>query len=465
MFEEPVVFVDIETSGSTAARSEIIEIAAIRVDKGEITQEFRTLIKPSRPLPYWITNLTGIKDGDLINAPYFEEVAPALKEILDGAIFIAHNVRFDYSFVKNQLENCGYKFNPKLLCTVRLSRKLYPYSKGHSLEKIIHRHNIMVNSRHRAYDDARAIKDFTALAFTEHGEDKFRQAVHDLLKTKTMPSNLKDSSVKNLKQGPGVYIFEDDKGLPVYIGKSINVKARVSSHFSESSRNGKEMKISMNTHNVRVMETGSEIEALLLESKLIKDHLPLFNRQLRRKGNYYGVVKTIDDTGYYNFSIKVLSEEDIKESKNIYGIYSGKAKARRAIEDKLRTFDLCPKLLGLEKCKEACFHVQLKKCRGACINNESSALYNLRVEIAFQKSKMENWPYKSPVMIDFGKGEGVIVDNWIILGYVSSSDDGTVNYKSEESIFDIDSYRIIRGYINRFKYSVKIKPFSVPVSD
>jgi DNA polymerase-3 subunit epsilon len=465
MFNESVVYVDIETSGSPADRAEIIEIAVIRMDNNRVTKELKTLVRPSHPLPYWITNLTGIKDNDLVDAPYFEEIASDLIEILDGAIFIAHNVRFDYSFIKKQLEHSGYKFNPKLLCTVRLSRKLYPNNKGHSLEKIIQRHNIKVSSRHRAYDDAKAIKDFTELVFIEHGKDKFKQTVSELLKTKTLPSNLKDSSVKDLNDSPGVYIFEDDKGIPIYIGKSINIKSRVRSHFSESARDGKEMKISMNTHNVRVIETDSEIEALLLESKLVKEHLPIYNRQLRRKTNHYGIVKHLDDEGYYNFSIKILSEEDIKDSKNIYGIYSNKNKAKKATEDKLRTFDLCPKLLGLEKCKDACFYLQLKRCRGACINKESVDLYNVRVEIAFQKSKMENWPYDSPVIVDFENGNGVVIDNWIILGYVSFFEDGTHAYNRQESVFDVDSYRILRNYINRFKGSVKIKSFSLYFSD
>ncbi|HET9098628.1 MAG TPA: 3'-5' exonuclease, partial [Candidatus Saccharimonadales bacterium] len=154
MFSEPVVYVDLETTGVSAQRAKIIEVGAIRVEDGEVVEEFKSFINPGAPIPYFITNITGITDADVVQAPYFEDIAYQLDQILKGAIFIAHNVRFDYSFIKNQLESSGYKFRPKMLCTVRLSRALYPEARGHSLEKIILRHGLRVSARHRAYDDA-----------------------------------------------------------------------------------------------------------------------------------------------------------------------------------------------------------------------------------------------------------------------------------------------------------------------
>src|SRR3982750_2063094 len=137
LYGEPVVYVDIETSGGSFERSKIIEIAAIRVENGQVVRELKTLLNPGMSIPYWITKLTGINDNDVVDSPYFEDIAYELAEVLDSAIFISHNVRFDYGFVKRQFEDVGSKYNPKLLCTVRLSRALYPQHKGHSLEKII----------------------------------------------------------------------------------------------------------------------------------------------------------------------------------------------------------------------------------------------------------------------------------------------------------------------------------------
>jgi DNA polymerase-3 subunit epsilon len=199
MYRQPVVYVDIETTGGSPIKSNIIEIGAIRVEDGIVTDEYRSFVNPGSSVPYWITKITGIKDADLVQAPYFDEIAYQLHSILNGAIFIAHNVRFDYSFIKHQLDGCGYEFKPKLLCTVRLSRALYPEDNGHSLEKIIKRHGILTNARHRAFDDALAIKDFAEIAFKEHGVDKFSQAVAMQVKTQTAPPNLHQEWARSLR--------------------------------------------------------------------------------------------------------------------------------------------------------------------------------------------------------------------------------------------------------------------------
>ena len=177
MFDTPAVFVDIETNGGNGPRGRITEIALIRVEDGEVTEEFTTLINPGSSIPFWITRLTGISDTDVADAPYFDEVAHQVHRILDGAIFVAHNVRFDFSFIKRQLEALEYSFDPQLFCTVRMSRMLYPENTGHSLEKIITRHAIATKNRHRAYADAKAIFDFTLLAIEEKGYEAFQQSI------------------------------------------------------------------------------------------------------------------------------------------------------------------------------------------------------------------------------------------------------------------------------------------------
>lgn len=177
MFDEPIVFVDIETNGGMAGgRGRITEIAAIRVESDIVTDTFTSLVNPGGPLPHWITKLTGITDADLVQAPYFDEIAESLKRIFDCAIFAAHNVMFDYSFLRHHFDILGYEFQPKLFCTVRLSRALYPEYKGHSLEKIIRRHKVNVDNRHRAFADTQAIVDFTRLAFEEKGKTLFDAA-------------------------------------------------------------------------------------------------------------------------------------------------------------------------------------------------------------------------------------------------------------------------------------------------
>ncbi len=182
MFTRPAAFVDIETNGGNGDFGRITEIAIIRVENDRVVEEYSTLINPGSPIPYWITRLTGISNSDLEDAPYFDEVAGEIHRLLKDAIFVAHNVGFDFSFVKRQLEAVGYPFAPPLFCTVRMSRRLYAEHRGHSLEKIITRHNIETNARHRAYADAKAILDFTHLAIQEKGRDAFDDAVRMQMK-------------------------------------------------------------------------------------------------------------------------------------------------------------------------------------------------------------------------------------------------------------------------------------------
>ena len=388
MFNSPAVFVDIETNGGNGERGRITEIALIRVEDGEVVEEYSTLVNPGSPIPYWITRLTGITNDDVADAPYFDEVAADIHRILDGAIFVAHNVRFDFSFVKRQLEAVGYSFRPKLFCTVRMSRKLYAEHKGHSLEKIIARHGIATDARHRAYADAKAILDFTNLAIKEKGLKAFQEAVSLQMKTKTLPPNVDESIIAALPETPGIYIFEDDEGRPLYVGKSVNIRSRVRSHFANDTKIAKEMKLSLTSHNISVIETETEIEALLLESAKVKELQPIHNQLLRRKTQQAVLAKSENEDGYTVIGVENRELDQETELDSIYGVYTSRMKAKGRLESLMQTFQLCPKLLGLENSKGACFRSQLGLCKGACVGKEPPELYNRRVEYALERLKL-----------------------------------------------------------------------------
>lgn len=454
MFEGPAVFVDIETNGGNGERGRITEIALLRVEGGEIIDQFSSLVNPGSPIPHWITRLTGITNNDLVHAPYFDEIAENINRIMKDAIFVAHNVRFDFSFIKRQLEACGYEFRPKLFCTVRLSRAIYPEHTGHSLQKIIERHKISVNDRHRAYDDAKAIYDFTRLAIQEKGHERFNECVAAQLKTKTLPPNIDESIFASLPQTPGVYIFEDENGLPLYVGKSVNIRQRVMSHFANDTKIAKEMKISLGSHNISFLETETELEALLLESAKIKELQPLHNRLLRRHIKQTALIRQYTDDGYLKM---VLENRDLSEStdlQDIYGVYSSKSQAISSLESLVKTFDLCPKLMGLEKSKSACFRYHLGFCKGACIGQEQKESYNRRVELALMRSKLDSWPFKEELVVPLGSSKALIIDQWIVKGYLTIIEDGSVDMERLENGFDIDTYKIIRGYVRRNKSKV-----------
>lgn len=458
MFDTPAVFVDIETNGGNGDRGRITEIALIRVENGEVVEEFTSLVNPGSPIPYWITRLTGISDGDVAGAPYFDEVAPEIHRILDGALFVAHNVRFDFSFVKRQLEAVGYTFRPKLFCTVRMSRKLYPEHTGHSLEKIINRHAIQTADRHRAYADAKAIYDFTQLAIQEKGIEAFQQALALQLKTKTLPPNVDEEAFARIPQTPGIYIFEDKEGTPLYVGKSINLRTRVMSHFSNDTKIAKEMKLSLSSHSISFVETETEIEALLLESAKVKELQPMHNRLLRRTTQQTVFVKNENEDGYSVIGIENRQLDQETELSTIYGVYTSRMKAKARLESLMKTFQLCPKLLGLEKSSGACFRYHLGLCKGACVGKESAELYNRRVEYALERSRIEAWPFKGALSVAISKTKALIIDQWIVKGYITALDDGSTYSERITNGFDMDTYKIIRSYLRTHKTAITLLP-------
>lgn len=444
MFDFPVVFVDIETTGGGYRNSRVLEVAAIRYENGEIVDEFSSLINPQERIPGFITGITGITQADIQDAPTFEDIAERLRQVLEGAVFVAHNVNFDYSFIKNEYARIGTPFSKKKLCTVRLSRRLYAHEKGHSLEKIIQRHSIPFKNRHRAYDDAMALVHFTEIALRERGQEVFNEAVTSQLKAQNVPVNLSDAAIADIPERTGVYIFKDPKGAVLYIGKSINMRQRVISHFRDMA--AKEVKIAQQTTKIETIQTNSEVLALLLESRLVKQIQPIYNRQLRRVTNYCMVIKQ-DLSGYPTIKYEYGVPGSKREMTEIYGLYENRMKAKKWMEVLTRTFDLCPKLMGLEKTNKACFWYSLGKCKGACVNAELAEEYSSRFEIAMEDKKLEAWPYENEIEVSVDDlGSKIVIDKWVVKGIESN----LPLLKDDTSLaFDLDEYRIIKRFLRQ----------------
>ncbi len=444
MQDRSFVFVDIETNGGSGERGRIIEIGALKIVDGQVVDTFQSLVNPGQSLPFWIINLTGITDADVVHAPYFEDIAAQFFEFLGDSIFVAHNVLFDYSFIRRHFQACDYSYRPKLFCTVKLSRALFPEHRGHSLEKIIARHGLQTQARHRAYDDAKAAYDFFTEAMRLKGVEAVESNIIAQLKTKSLPPNVDEQVILDLPQAPGVYIFEDDAGLPLYVGKSVNIRARVRSHFTSATTIAKELRMSLQSHNVRHVQTETEIEALLLESTMVKQLQPVFNRRLRRKKTQSIIVKHVDDKGFLTFTIERHDLSQYARLDSVYGVFTSPRQAKTKLEEVAKTYQLCPKLLGLETRSGACFRYQLGLCRGACIEKESAESYNARVEYALERMKIETWPYDSPVAVSISSTRSLIVDQWVPVGLYDSELDAMTDI---EGGFDIDTYKIIRSFI------------------
>lgn len=422
-----LALVDIETTGGRTTRDSITEIAVIIVSDGGEVNRWQTLVNPHCYIPQKIQNLTGITNEMVRDAPSFDDIAVELYDLLKDKLFVAHNARFDYGFIKNHFNRAGYLFQSKVLCTVRLSRKLYPAYKSHSMDRLIERHDLKPLSRHRAMGDADLIKQFMDVCYGQFGRVDVEVAIKQLIKQSALPSYL-ETDISTIPNTPGVYLFYNDKdSLPIYIGKSINMRTRVLSHFSSDYTSTKEHKIATQTKYIEFIETAGELGALLLESKLIKQKMPIYNRKLRRTKRFYRLV--LSDKDNIN-SIKITSTLEYKDTcaKDSYGCFRSKKAAEQALEALVSKNQLCPKFCGLDKSKGCCFSYQVKKCRGVCCNQEPAVLYNLRLRSALIKYQRANWPYSGVIGVrEFCENNGKmnihLLNNWMHLCTLTTNDE------------------------------------------
>jgi DNA polymerase-3 subunit epsilon len=460
ILDQPLVFVDIETNGLNYQRGKVIEVAAIRTENGKIVNKFHTLLDPQTELPQFISNLTGITTHELKKAPTFGQIADELNEILAGAIFVAHNVRFDYSFLKQEFKRQGRNFLPKQLCTVKLSRTLYPHVKGHKLEDVINRHGFKFSQRHRAYDDAQVLWQFIQHVGKHFPPEQIEAAIAKQIRSPAIPKNLHPELIRGLPEAPGVYIFEDSSGCPLYVGKSINIKKRVLSHFGRDHAESREFKISQTIHNIRTIETTGELTALLLESQLVKELQPVYNRKLRRTKKLLLAKQESNETGYITVHLKEASHINPEEAGSILAVYERRSRAREVLDDLAKTFDLCPKLLGLENSGGSCFWYQLKKCRGACCQEEDAESYNQRLLSAFERQRIHSWPYKNAILLqeltNLETTHAIIIDQWCVLGEIIQEPYCEPTVKLTEKAFDLDTYKILQSHLSN-----KLKQLSV----
>lgn len=465
VLEQPLVFVDIETNGLSSVRGRVIEIAAIRVEGMEIVGTMTSLVNPGVPLPAFITELTGITTDDVIDAPYFGEISQQFQKLMDGAIFVAHNVRFDYSFIKQEFKRLGLPFDPKLLCTVRLSRALYPEHRKHSLKELIVRHNLSFKQRHRAYDDAHAIYQFYKLANEAFTPEVLTDALKKQLKLQALPSNIDHDLINNLPNGPGVYVFEDENHAPLYIGKSIGIRKRVLSHFTDDYKVAKELKMSQHVRSIRAVETAGELEALLLESQMIKDLQPLYNIKLRKLRRLTLLMADYNTEGYAQVRIAETDEISTDNLDSLLAVQANRSKAKHTLESANKLFNLCPKLLGLEKGSGRCFYNQLGKCYGACVGAESPEAYNQRLLLAFKTLRVQAWPYKGAILIEeqsaaSEKSTGVVVDQWCIVAQINQEPESEVVVKPIAKSFDLDTYKILSAFLTEKRAQLNIRSLS-----
>ena len=365
--------IDIETTGGSHG-NRITEIAAVKTDGLRILDSYETLVNPEIFIPKSITLLTGITNAMVQRAPLFEDIADDLVAFLDNTVFVAHNVTFDYGIVKNHFEDLGYTFNKKKLCTVRLARTVLPGHASYSLGKLCTDLGIKNHSRHRAMGDAKATVELFHHIITQDKDDFIFLSLNQLSGEASLPPNLPKEKFEKLPETAGVYYLLGEDLKILYVGKAKEIKKRISTHFTESSR--KKAELLRKIYHVSYQETGNELVALLLESDEIKKHYPPYNKAQKHKSNDYHVC-------YYEGQDGVLRVDVFlqKFAKNSIQSFSSMVMAKDHLYKLVENTKLCPKYTGLERTKETCY---LGSACALCSGTETMEEYNQKVMAATQ---------------------------------------------------------------------------------
>tara|TARA_B110000285_G_scaffold89281_1_gene102408 strand:+ start:586 stop:1956 length:1371 start_codon:yes stop_codon:yes gene_type:complete len=365
---------DIETTGGSPKNSKITEIAIYKHDGEKVIDEYDTLVNPEIPIPPFIVNLTGINDRMVENSPRFFEVAKEIIEFTKDCVFVAHNVGFDYGVLRSEFRSLGFDFRRPHLCTVKSSRLILPGNDSYSLGKLTRALGINLIERHRAGGDALATAKLFSILF-EKNKNLLESFIQEEINPKRLHPNLDIDTLDDIPNKTGLYKFYNEENQLIYIGKSVHLKKRIEQHL-RNLKKAKEIEMQKEIARIEYELTGSELISLLLESQLIKKHIPKYNKTFHRNKPPFGLFLYRDGNDYIRFYIgQVAKLTDIP-----LATFSSKKEGDEYMEKIVAENNLCKKLCDLYKTNSACFQYEIKECKGACIQEESSLAYNDRCQ-------------------------------------------------------------------------------------
>jgi len=410
-------FLDLETSGVSPPHDRVTEIGIVLVDAGQVTGEWSSLVDPGVPIPPEIQALTGITNPMVRGAPRFAQLLPGLADLLKNRVLVAHNARFDYGFLKAEFRRAGERFSAEVLCTVRLSRRLFPQHASHRLDALIERHRLPAADRHRALGDARVIQQFLHTLW--HGDDpeSVHAAIRELLRRPATPSHLPPGVLDTLPESPGVYTFVGASGQPLYVGKARNLRERVRGHFYADSRNANDARLAAEVHAIAVEPTAGEFGALLREIQLIRSCVPLHNVALRRREGVCFLQPDTPGRSPRIVPLAELPEADPLGRPGLYGPFGSRAGARAALQAAGRSHRLCDRALGLWAREGPCCSRQVRRCQGLCTGEEPAEVHHARLLQALEPLRFPSWPFDSPIVLcehdpESGRTDRLCFNRW-----------------------------------------------------
>lgn len=440
--------VDIETTGNGIKGNRITEIAIFKYDGYQIMDEYTSLVNPECEIPYFITGLTGIDNHMVRNAPTIAEISDTILEFTKDCIFVAHSVNFDYNVIKEEFKSLNKEFIRKKLCTVRLSRKLIPGYHSYSLGKLCSALQIPLTDRHRARGDAHATTLlFQQLLRADGAAEVFKKFLNARSQEATLPPALSKEVYEKLPNKPGVYYFKNVSGKIIYVGKAINIKKRVLSHFYDKS--SKEIAMCQETADIDFELSGSDLLALLMESDAIKRHYPAYNRAQKRTIQPYAIFSYQDRNGIVHLAFNKLK----LVPQPLLTLYRP-SDCRSYLEELCKDFSLCPKYCHLQEGVNHCSHYSITTCTGICRGNEDTEAYNQKVTaaIAYMETADESFVFQEKGR-DFSEQAFVYIENGKYVGYGFIEKERSVSSFEDVHAFlvrqknTLETQRIVQSYL------------------
>lgn len=431
--------IDTETTGGNPAKDRVMEIAIILHDGKQVLDEFTTLVNPGVPIAPFIRVLTGIKEEMLTDAPTFEEIADRIEEMTDKAVFVAHNVGFDYGVVRNEFRRMGRRFERKQLCTVKLSRTIMPGMNSYSLGKLCKEIGINLEGRHRAYGDAAATAELFSLLMDRDNEGAIRSMTEIELTGIENAPHLPRETVEDLPEGTGLYYLIGNEGKVLYVSKSRNIRKQIIKDLKDDVFLERYEKMLNEVRDISYEITGSELVAQLLEIEEIQKHKPKFNSARRKRQYRYGIMYYTNGDGYIQLKVDSLAQ---RNGSGLLAEFTTRRSATGVLKRMAEKYSLHPTLCGMEE--------------EAKPNKLSAEVYNQKFNGIFKKYYYKNNNFfiigegrshheQSVVWVEDNhfKGIGYFEPEYIENDIESIKEH--VHYHKDSA----DAHRIIRNWLNK----------------
>ena len=452
-----LVFVDLETNGASPGQHRIIEVGLVRIANGVLVEQWSTLVNPESTIPPYIAAFTGISNEMVKDAPRFADIAAEVFGKLAGAVFVAHNARFDHGFLHREFLRVNMQLSVPVLCTVKLSRRLFPQYVRHNLDVIIERHGITCTARHRALGDALVLHDLWRKLEAEVQPQELAAAVaQSMLTVASLPAHLPAELADELPEGPGVYRFFGADDVLLFVGRADALRTRILAQLRPQPASPRDRALRLEVRRVDWCETAGELGALLREAQLIRDGKPCYNR--RRKDETGSLTLRLRADGSGQVEAQRVEELDAHELEECFGIFRSEKDAVKALRELGRAHGLCLKVLRVEDGEGSCLALSMGKCRGACVGKEPLVMHDVRARMALSALKMQRWPFPGRIALrEQGRDSAEIhvLDRWAYLGTARSEQElaEIASRAPSEGAprFDADVYRILVRYFSHHR--------------